>query len=159
MTAKPLANGNFLISDFNGKRVVEMARDKSIVWEQPTEQECFDSDRLPNGNTIFGCPNLVREVTPEHELVREWKIEGRLNGFQALPSGNILVANYGAGEVYELTPDGRRVWSFKEPSPCDVFRLPEGSTLISTGARIIEIGPDDKLIRVICDAQYGSARR
>jgi hypothetical protein len=159
MKTKPLANGSFLISDFNGKRVIEMTREKEIVWEQPTEQECFDCDRLPNGNTIFGCPNFVREVTPDHELVREWKIDGRLNGFQALASGNILVANYGASEVVELSPDGKRVWTFKETNPCDVFRLPEGNTLISTGQRIIEIGPDDKVLRVICECQYGSARR
>lgn len=159
MKTKPLANGNFLISDFNGKRVVEMTREKEIIWEQPTEQECFDCDRLPNGNTIFGCPNFVREVTPDHELVREWKIDGRLNGFQALASGNILVANYGASEFVELSPDGKRVWAFKETNPCDVFRLPEGNTLISTGQRIIEIGPDDKVLRVICECQYGSARR
>jgi len=158
MTAKPLAGGNFLISDFSGKRVLEVNRSKEVVWEQSTGQECFDSDRLPNGHTMFGCPNYVREVTPEGELVREWKIDGRLNGFQALPSGNILVANFGQGEVVELTPEGERVWEFKEPSPCDVFRLPSGNTLISTQKRIIEISPDDEIVREICPAHYGSAR-
>lgn len=159
MTAKPLPGGNILVADFNGRRVVEIGRNKQIVWEHKTEQECFDCDRLPNGNTIFGCPNFVREVTHDHKLIREWKIDGRLNGFQALPSGNILVANYGRSEVVELSPDGRRVWEFKEQRPCDVFRLPGGNTLISSYRRIIEIGPDDKLIREICDAQYGSARK
>ena len=158
MTAKPLANGNFICSDFSGSRVVEINREKQIVWEHAAGQNCFDCDRLPNGNTIFGCPGYVREVTPEGELVREWKIEGRLNGFQALPSGNILVANFGKSEVFELTPEGERVWEFKEPGPCDVYRLPSGSTLISTRQRIIEIGPDKNLIREICKAQYGSAR-
>ena len=158
MTAKPLANGNFLVSDFNKQRVIEVTREKKIVWEHKTGQQCFDCDRLPNGNTIFGCPSYVREVTPGGDLVREWKIKGRLNGFQALPSGNILVANYGQNEVVELTPEGQQVWQFKEPNPCDVFRLPSGNTLISTARRIIEIGPDKQLIRKISEAQYGSAR-
>lgn len=159
MTAKPLPGGNFLVSDFSGKRVVEVNRNKQVVWEHKTDQECFDSDRLPNGNTIFGCPNYVREVTSDHKTVREWKIEGRLNGFQSLPNGNILVANYGRSEVVELSPDGKQVWSFKEQQPCDVFRLSNGNTLISTYQRIIEIGPDDKLIKEICKSRYGSARR
>ena len=158
MTAKPLANGNFLVSDFNKRRVIEINRDKEIVWEHNTGQQCFDSDRLPNGNTIFGCPNLVREVTPRGDLVREWKIEGRLNGFQALPSGNILVANYGLNVVVELTPDGQQVWECSERGPCDVFRLPSGNTLISTTNRIIEVGPNKEVIREICEAKYGSAR-
>jgi outer membrane protein assembly factor BamB len=159
MKTKPLENGNFLISDFNGHRVVEMARNKQIVWEQPTEQECFDCDRLASGNTIFGCPNFVREVTPDHKLVREWKIDGRLNGFQALPNGNILVANFGRSEVVELAPDGKQIWRLEEPQPCDVFRLPDGNMLVSTQQRIIEVGPDGKVLKVICEAQYGSARR
>jgi hypothetical protein len=159
MKTKPLENGNILISDFNGHRVIEMARNKEIVWEQPTEQECFDCDRLPNGNTIFGCPNFVREVTPDHKLVREWKIDGRLNGFQALPSGNILVANFGRSEVVELTPDAKQVWRLEEPQPCDVFRLADGNMLVSTQRRIIEVAPDGKVLKVICEAQYGSARR
>ncbi len=159
MTAKPLANGNVLVADFSGKRVIEISRDKKIVWETATGQECFDCDRLANGNTIFGCPNYVREVTHDGKLVREWKIDGRLNGFQALPSGNILVANFGRSEVVELTPEGKQVWRFAEPNPCDVFRVPSGNTLISTQQRIIEIGPDDKLVKEICPAHYGSARQ
>ena len=159
MTAKPLLNGNFLISDFNGKRVVEMARNKQVVWEHKTDQQCFDSDRLPNGNTIYGCPNLVREVTSDHKTVREWTIKGRLNGFQALPSGNILVANYGRRSGRTPAPTGRQVWRLQESQPCDVFRLPSGNTLVSTNQRIIEVDAGGKLIKEICKSQYGSARR
>jgi hypothetical protein len=162
MTAKPLHGGNFLIADFSGRRAVEVAPEgKRTVWEHATPAECFDADRLSNGNTIFGCPNLVQEVTPAHEVVREWVIPGRLNGFQALPNGNIIVANYGTNKVYEMTPgpDSKTIWELDEPQPCDVFLLPDGSMLVSTAARIIEVGPDRKTIREICKAQYGSARR
>ncbi|MCA9267337.1 MAG: PQQ-binding-like beta-propeller repeat protein, partial [Planctomycetales bacterium] len=145
MTAKPLANGNFLVSDFRGKRAVEIARNKQIVWEQALEQECFDCDRLPSGNTICGSPNFVREYTHDHKLVREWKIEGRLNGFQALPNGNVLVANFGKSEVVELTPDGKQLWRVAEPGPCDVYRLPSGATLISTQQRVIEVDAEGKV--------------
>ena len=159
MTAKPLPGGNILVADFSGKRVAEINRKKSVVWEYKTPDECFDADRLPNGNTIFGSPNLVREVSPDHKVINEWKIQGRLNGLQALPGGNILVANYGLNKVYELTPQGETVWEFSEPQPCDVFRLPDGKTLITTATRVIEVAPDGKTARELGKSQYGSARR
>jgi hypothetical protein len=159
MNAKPLTDGNILIADFGGRRVVEINSKKQIVWQQPTPDECFDADRLSNGNTIFGCPNLVREITPDGKTVREWPIQNRLNGFQALPNGNILVANYGGNQVTELTPDGHTVWQFDEPQPCDAYRLPTGHTLITTATRIIEVAPDKTVVREITKAQYGSARK
>lgn len=159
MKAKPLADGNILVTDFGGHRVLEVNRKKAIVWEHKTPTECFDADRLPNGNTIFGCPNLVREITPDGKTVNEWTISGRLNGFQALENGHILVANYGESKVVELTRDNKVVWELAEPQPNDVFRLPNGRMLISTAARVIEVGPDRKLLREITKVQYGSARQ
>jgi hypothetical protein len=159
MTAKPLRNGNFLIADFAGRRVIEVDRKKRTVWESGTTQQCFDADRLPNGNTIYGCPNHIREITPKGDVVHEWEIPGRLNGFQALPNGNVLVANYGQNKVYELTRDGEIIWEFAEPQPCDVFRLDNGRVLVSTSKRIVEVGPEKTVVRVLTDARYGSARR
>jgi hypothetical protein len=159
MRAKPLPGDRILIADFNGKRVLEVDRDKHVVWEQPTVAECFDCDRLANGNTVYGCPNRICEITPDGKVIRDLAINGRLNGLQALDDGNILVANYGENRVSELTPDGKVVWEFSEPQPCDVFRTPTGETLISTARRIIELGADKKTVREICEAQYGAARR
>jgi hypothetical protein len=159
MRAKPLPGDRFLVADFNGKRVLEIDRDKRIVWEQPTVGECFDCDRLANGNTIYGCPNLICEITPDGREVRQWKIGGRLNGFQVLDDGNLLIANYGENKVQEITPDGKVVWAFSEPQPSDVFRTPTGETLISTARRIVELSADRKTQKEICEAQYGAARR
>lgn len=159
MSAKPLLNGNILVADFSGRRVIEVNRNKNIVWEHATTNECFDADRLPNGNTIFGCPNLVCEVMPDGQTVNEWKISGRLNGFQALDNGHLLIANYGEGKVTELTRDGQVVFEFAETQPCDVYRLPSGRMLVTTAARVIEVGPDKKVIRELTKAQYGSARQ
>jgi hypothetical protein len=161
LKAKPLHSGNVLVADFRGRRVVEINRQRAIVWQHATPDgaECFDAERLPNGNTMYGCPNVLREITPEGKTVREWKIEGRLNGFHAQPNGNVVVANYGQNRVYELGPDGRVVWQFDEPEPCDAFVLPDGRMLVSTASRIIEVDPDRKTVRQIAEAQYGSARQ
>jgi len=159
MTAKPLHGGNFLVADFSNSRVVEFDAARNEVWEHKTPGECFDADRLPNGNTIFGCPNVIQEVSPDHKEVRKWEISGRLNGFQALPGGNVIVANYGANAVYELDSEGERLWEISEPQPCDVFQLPDGTLLVTTASRVVEFDADHKLVREICKAQYGSARR
>jgi len=159
MRAKPLPGGNLLIADFRGRRVIELDPErKEIIWQHATPSECFDAERLPGGNTIFGCPNVVAEVTPEGRVVRRISIDGRLNGIHALPSGNILVANYGKSQVVEYDTEGRIVWSFDEPRPNDVFRLPNGVTLIGTGSRIIERSRSGD-VRVITEAGYGAARR
>lgn len=159
MRAKPLPDGRILVADFSGERVLEIDREKRIVWQQPTAGQCFDCDRLSNGNTLFGCPNRVCEITPEGVVVREWKVGGRLNGFQLLENGNLLVANYGENRVVELDPEGAVVWEHKEPQPCDAFRTVDGYTLISTSERIIELAPDGRVIGQISQAKYGSARR
>jgi hypothetical protein len=159
MTAKPLHGGNFLVADFSNSRVVEFDAARNEVWEQKTPGECFDADRLPNGNTIFGCPNVIQEVSPDHKEVRKWEISGRLNGFQALPNGNVIVANYGANAVYELDAAGEKLWEVSEPQPCDVFQLPDGRLLVTTAQRVVEFDVDHKFVREICKAQYGSARR
>ncbi|QDU95716.1 outer membrane protein assembly factor BamB family protein [Lignipirellula cremea] len=159
MTARPLRGGNFLLADFNGNRVIEVNEAKATVWEHKTPDNCFDAFRLPSGNTIFGCPNLVQEVSADGELVREWKIPGRLNGFQPLPNGNLLIANYGEGKITELSPSGKVLWEFAETGPCDVFRLADGGMLVTTSSHVIEVGPDLKVVKEIVKSNYGSARR
>lgn len=159
MTAKPLAGGNILVADFTGRQVVEINRAGRVVWKHDAGYDCFDADRLPNGNTIFGCPNLVREVTPDHRVVREWTIEGRLNGFHALADGRLLVANYGQNKIQQLSPEGEVMWELNESQPCDVFQLPDGALLVSTATRIIQISPDRQEVRELSKAKYGSARR
>jgi len=59
-----LANGNTLINETFGDRVIEVSPDKKIVWEYTGVVYPTDSERLENGNTliaVFG-ENRVIEV-------------------------------------------------------------------------------------------------
>ena len=159
MKAKPLANGNYLVADFNGHKAIEYDREKKAVWSMKAPGECFDVERLPNGNTLIGCPNVILEATPDGKTVREIAISGRLNGFFAKEDGSIIVANYGEGKVYELSPEGKTNWVIVEPGPCDAFPLENGNLLVTTATRVVEYGPDHKEIREIGKSNYGSARR
>lgn len=157
--AKPLPGGRVLIADFAGQRVVEADQRGTVVWEHATPDQCFDAERLAGGNTIFACPNLLREVSPGGGKVREWTIEGRANSLQVLPSGRLLVANYGQGRVVELDDSGRVTWEHKIARPSDAFRLPGGRTLITTAEQIIEVDLQGRLIREISAAVNGGARQ
>jgi hypothetical protein len=157
--AKPLPNGRVLIADFGGQRVVEADRRGAIVWQQATPDQCFDAERLVSGNTIYACPNLVREIAPNGSSVRQWTIEGRINSLQVLPSGRLLMANYGQGRVVEIDEQGLVTWEYKIARPSDAFRLPGGRTLITTAEQIIEIDLQGRQIRQISAAVNGGARQ
>ena len=157
--AKPLPSGHVLIADFGGNRVVEANRHGAIVWQQPTPDQCFDAERLVSGNTIFACPNLIREVSPSGASVRQWTVEGRINSLQVLPSGRLLTANYGQGRVVELDEQGQVTWEYKIARPSDAFRLPGGRTLITTAEQIVEVDLQGRQIRQISAAVNGGARQ
>ncbi len=157
--AKPLANGNVLVVDYPGGRVLELGRDQAIRWQHAVDEPCFDAERLDNGHTLVATANLIQEIAFDGVTVWQWQVRGRLNGLQALADGRILVANYGANEIAELDNDGRVARRIEEPQPSDAFRLPNGHTLVATATRIVEFNAAGELHRVLATARYGSARR
>ncbi len=157
--AKPLANGNVLVVDYPGGRVLELGRDQSIRWQQAVDEPCFDAERLDNGHTLVATANSIQEFAFDGVVVWQWQVRGRLNGLQSLPDGRVLVANYGANEVAELDNDGRITRRIAEPQPSDAFRLPNGHTLVATATRVVEFNDMGELLRVLATARYGSARR
>ena len=81
-----LSNGNTLIGTGDGHRVIEVSKDKKIVWEVKESDLAGVKlawitmvDRLPNGNTwIVNChagPNnpQILEVTPDKKVVWSFK--------------------------------------------------------------------------------------
>ena len=85
-SAVRLSNGNTLVGTGDGHRVIEVTKDKKIVWE--IKESELDGvklawvtmvDRLPNGNTwIVNChagpsnPQIL-EVSPEKKIVWSFK--------------------------------------------------------------------------------------
>ena len=95
-SAVRLSNGNTLVGTGDGHRVIEVTKDKKIVWE--VNENELDGvklawvtmvDRLPNGNTwIVNChagpnnPQIV-EITPDKKVVWTFKDFNRFGN--ALP--------------------------------------------------------------------------
>jgi hypothetical protein len=159
MRAKPLVDGHVLVADFQGKQVVELNDSHQEVWRVQTPDNCFDAERLPNGHTVFCCPNLIREVDADGQTVRDLAIEGRANSVQVLANGRWLVANFQKGQVQEYDRAGKIVWSFDEAHPCDAMRLKSGKTLVASDRRAIEVAADGKTTREITETRYGSVRQ
>jgi hypothetical protein len=157
--AKPLLGGNVLIADIQLNRALEIDRKGQIVWKHETPEQCFDVERLQNGDTLVACPNAVRQISADGALVAEWPQSGRVNSLQLLSTGNLLVANYGLGAVVELDRAGKEVWRAAVDRPTDAFRTRTGATLVATSEKLVELGPDGRILREIAPAQSGCARQ
>ena len=72
---------------------------------------------------------------------------------------NTLIACYQNQRVIEVSPGKKVVWEFAEQLPFDVFRLPNGNTLITGLKRAIEVTPGKKIIWTKDGLRYGSVRR
>jgi hypothetical protein len=124
--ARKLQNGNYLVT-LNGDRAVrEYDGQGKVIRTISVPGNPFAALRLPNGNTLIACGDghKLIEVDPQDKVV--WKIEENeipghplrfVAGIQVLPSGNIVVCNWGGhgyvGKqplVFEVTREKKVLW-------------------------------------------------
>ena len=150
--AHRLSNGNTLIADYNGHRVIEVTPDCTIVWEYDCQNGSPNSaERLTNGNTLIsGGPidHSVIEVTPDCTVIWEYILSEasppRYQPFQAqrLSNGNTLIASFHPGSVIEVDPAGTIIWE------CDGLASPEGARRLSNGNTLITVTYSNRVIEV-----------
>lgn len=155
-----LPNGNLLFSAGNG--VLEVTRDKKVVFDYQSKSEIYACQRLPDGNTFIGECNAGRllEVAPDGKVVKELRLlpEGKDGGHaymrnaRKLANGNYLVAHYGPGFVCEYDSQGKVVREIPAAGgPHTAVRLENGNTLISCGdrkggSRVFEVDEGGKTV-------------
>jgi hypothetical protein len=155
-----LPNGNLLFN--TGKGVLEVTRDKKIVFSYESKSEIYACQRLADGNTFIGECNSGRliEVEPSGKIARELRLlpEGKDGGHvymrnaRKLANGNYLVTHYGEEVVREYDPSGKVVMEIPAPGgPHSAVRLPNGNTLIACGdlkkaAMLIEVDKAGKTV-------------
>lgn len=132
--ARRLGNGHYLVAHYGADVVREYDANGALVRELPAPGGPHSVERLANGNTLIstadhpGGPRLI-EVDPAGRPV--WEVLPGdlpgvtlrfLAGFQRLPNGNTVVANWlGHGhlgerpQVVEITPDKHVAWVFSAP--------------------------------------------
>jgi len=106
--AETTVRHRFLCCDYQGNKVAIVAPDGSIEWEFPTQtpQDCW---MLPNKNVLFVYQNGAKEVSPDKQVVWEYKAPAaaQCHSCQPLPGGNVLVAECGMSRIIEAGRDGK----------------------------------------------------
>jgi hypothetical protein len=131
-----LPSGHTLALDPTGRRAIEIDRaGRKIVWQHALGGTGFHSvQRLANGNTLLcSTSGLAQEVTKAGKVVWSRADLGQTRDVRRLANGNLLVSQYVAGRVVELSPGGREVWSWSPGvnARCvAASRLPDGRTVV-----------------------------
>jgi hypothetical protein len=126
-------DGNILITEARGNRVIEVDSNGNIIWQITGLNYPLDAERLYNGNTLIVVhgDNTIIEVSPAGNIVWQKTNLSLPIDAERLSSGNTLITEFGAGRVIEVDRNGSEVWSktgFNRP--LDAERLPNGNTLI-----------------------------
>lgn len=132
-----LPDGLTMIAETGNRRIIEVDSADKIVHQTPLTVDVPNSHRdtrrvrkLENGHYLV-ChegDNTIREYTPDGTVV--WSHKMDLNGkprteghtghggevFNALrlPNGNTLIGGGNNNRVFEITPDGKVVWSVEQ---------------------------------------------
>ena len=109
-----LPNGRIAVFD---NRQIENPPDRAATGKPPF------ASRLLTVDPSSGRVTVVYEGTLEHPFYTD--IMGKQ---QHLPNGNILVTESTAGRAFEITPEGRTVWSFVNRFDADRVALVEQAT-------------------------------
>ena len=166
-----LPNGHLLFNTGHG--VLEVTREKRVVFSYQTESEVYACQRLLNGNTFIAECNAGRllEVDPKGKIVKEVRLlpEGEGGGHayirnaRRLANGHYLVTHYAAQVVREYDDGGKVVREIAAPGgPHSVIRLPNGNTLIAcgdkgnSGANVFEVDKKGQVVwQITCDELPG----
>ena len=169
-SARLLKNGNILMTDTNNNRIIEVTREKQIVFS--TDDWGDGSGKLSDGShlaypndayelsdgSLFVCErnnNRVIKVDRQGQVLWEYS-EGLVhphNGHM-LPDGNALICDSDGNRVIEVSPDKKVIWSYGEGTPQILDwpraarRLSNGNTMIcdSKNARIIEVTAEGQIV-------------
>ena len=107
-------DGNYLITDSENNRVIEVTKEKEIVWNYTGLAIPFMATKLDNGNYLIADSrnNRVIEVSKEKEIVWEMKDLSFPTAARRLPNGNTLILENGKNRLIEVDGDGNVVWEY-----------------------------------------------
>jgi len=158
-----------LVGENSTGRVLELDKDGKTVFELKVEPYKAGKHhnlrmvrKLENGNYLvcFSGAKLVREYTPEGEIVFEVKTKTLAFSAVRLPNGNTVVGDI--SQVVEFDPEGKEVWKLESSDlkgveigkMCGINVLPNGNMVIGiyaskqnkNGAALMEVTRDKKIV-------------
>jgi len=167
-SARLMQNGNILMTDTNNNRVIEVTREKQIVFttDQWGNGMLSDGSHLAYPNDAYELPddslficernnNRAIKVDRRGNVLWEYA-EGLVhphNGHM-LPGGNALICDSDGNRVIEVSPEKEILWCYGDGNPETLNwpraarRLKNGNTMIcdSKNARIIEVTPGNETV-------------
>lgn len=120
--------GNLLISFamLNALVIFDPENREAVWWWGPNNVvNVHHPTLLENGKILFfnngAEASRILEVDPlTHQITWSFEEEGFFSfgrgSVQRLPNGNTLITESNTGYVFEVTPDGERVWEFANPN-------------------------------------------
>jgi HEAT repeat protein len=112
--AKVMRNGNVLLVESNGNRVVERDKSGREVWGR-FYNGSFSVQPLRNGNVFIACRNQLLEATREGKLVVNRFVGGnQVLAAKRFRDGSIAYVDYG-GNYYRLDRTGKQVKTMRLP--------------------------------------------
>jgi hypothetical protein len=111
---KPLKHRAMLVEyDHGVSRLVEVAEDGTVAWEQKLPSLSVMFHPLGDGHVLYafaGTPTGVREIDRDGKVVWEYLSKAaEVLGFERLPSGNVLLAEQGPCQAVEVDREGKIV--------------------------------------------------
>jgi hypothetical protein len=130
--ARRLANGNALVTHYAMQVVREYDPTGKVALEIPALGGPHSAVRLPDGNTLIACGDLVKDGARIFEADRNgkvvWQVSGAdlpgirlafMTGLHRLPNGNTVMSNWlghgklaAAPHLIEVTRDKKVVWTY-----------------------------------------------
>ncbi len=135
--------------DDNPSGVMEVTRDKKVVFDFKTTGQVFSCQRLADGNTLVGAASQGKLliVARNGRIVRQILVKNKpghscMRNARQIANGNFLVAEESASAVREYDPDGELVREMKVNfRPYSAVRLRNGNTIICGQKTIVELDP------------------
>ena len=165
-----LKNGNILIADTTNNRVIEVSRDKKIVF---TTDAWSDGTGMLSDGSHLDYPNDAHELDDGTLLITDRNNDrciivdrsGKVLWFYSdgiqhphnadmTPDGNIIIADSDHNRVFEVNRSKEIVWTYGTGDksvlnwPRDADRLENGNTLItdSKNKRVLEVTPKGEVV-------------
>ena len=145
--------------DHGHNRLMQVAADGKLEWEQKLPNLTVMFQRLPGGHILCphgGQPAGVSELDAAHQVVWEFKSHApEVLGGERLANGNSLVAEEGPCRVLEVNSRGESISSVALPATGEthhqvrrIHRLPSGNILAANegDGAVREVDPNGKLV-------------
>ncbi len=138
----------------NPSGVIEVSRDKKVVFEFATTGQVWSCQRLPDGNTLVGASSQGRLliVSPAARVLRSIQVRNApghscMRNARQIQNGHFLVAEESARAVREYESDGTFLRETKVSfAPYSAVRLENGHTLVCGQKTIVETDADGRIV-------------